>query len=508
MDCSPVVLAHEAPFRIGDAEFRPATREVVRKGGAAIIDPRVMQLLVALRRADGGVVTKDDLTKLVWEGRIIGEDAINRVVSRLRAVAGKEAGGQFRVETITKVGYRLVPGNGAAAVSPVVPRQPGSLSRRTVIAGSAVGIAAAAGLGWTLLGGDRLPREARILLDDAKDAMHEGRVDQTSDAIGKLRQAAQIAPDAAEIWGLLALAYMKQADQAPSTERFELRERGTAAIKRALALEPNQADALAAYVVAMRKFRNWYAVEQASRAALRHHRDHPELQLGLADVLFEAGRTREALEVVERAARDMPPSPRIAYRLNVMLWDLGRFDEADVAMTRSFALWPRHFAIWFSNLYYRMYNGKAAEAAAMTVDVATRPVGIPDWNFDLVAQQANALASGDASAVRRAIEASAESARRGTGFAANAATFAGYLGDFDTAFRMLDALYFNRGFAMPDVYFAREQGIYAGTDRHTSNLFRRPLQALRRDSRFAALTRAIGLEDYWARTNSRSLVIS
>ena len=507
MDCSPVVLAHEAPFRIGDAEFRPATREVVLNGDAAIIDPRVMQLLVALHRAEGGVVSKDDLTSLVWEGRIVGEDAINRVVSRLRAVAGKEAGGQFRVETITKVGYRLVAANGAAAVSPVAPQLPG-ISRRAVIGGSAVGIAAAAGLGWTLFGGDRLPTEARILLGDAKEAMREGRVDQTSNAIGKLRQATQIAPDSAEIWGWLALAYMKQADQAPSAERSELRQRGATAIKRALALEPNQADALAAYVVAMRKFRNWYAVEQASRAGLRHHRDHPELQLGLSDVLFEAGRTREALEVVERVARDMPPSSRIAYRLNVMLWDLGRFDEADVAMARSSALWPRHFAIWFSNLYYRMYNGKAAEAAAMSVDVATRPVGIPDWNFDLVAQQANALASGDAATIRRAIEASADSARRGTGFASNAATFAGYVGDFDTAFRMLDALYFNRGFAMPDVYFAREQGIYAGTDRHTSNLFRRPLQALRRDPRFATLTRAIGLDDYWARTNSRSLVIS
>ena len=508
MDCSPVVLAHEAPFRIGNAEFRPATREVVRNGDAAIVDPRVMQLLVALRRAEGGVVSKDDLIRLVWEGRIVGEDAINRVVSRLRAVAEKEAGGQFRVETITKVGYRLVPANGAADVSSVVPHPSSRVSRRAVIGGSAVGIAAAAGLGWTLFGGERLPSEARTLVGDAKDAMQEGRVDQNSNAIGKLRQAAQIAPDSGEIWGLLAQAYMKQADQAPSAERAELRGRGTAALKRALALEPDQADALAANVVAMRKFRNWYAVEQASRAALRRHRDHPELQLGLADVLFEVGRTREALEVVERVARDMPPTPRVAYRLNVMLWDLGRFDEADVAMARSFGQWPRHFAIWFSNLYYRMYNGKAAEAAAMTVDVATRPVGIPDWNFDLIALQANALASRDASAIRRAIEASADSARRGTGFAANAATFAGYLADFDTAFRMLDALYFDRGFAMPDIYFAREQGIYAGSDRHTSNLFRRPLQALRRDPRFADLTRAIGLDEYWMRTNSRSLVIS
>ena len=58
-----------------------------------MIEPRVMQLLVALRRANGAVVSKDDLGQLFWEGRIVGEDAINRVVSRLRAVAEKQAGG-------------------------------------------------------------------------------------------------------------------------------------------------------------------------------------------------------------------------------------------------------------------------------------------------------------------------------------------------------------------------------------------------------------------------------
>jgi DNA-binding winged helix-turn-helix (wHTH) protein len=108
VDLTPIVLAHEQAFTIADVEVRPATREIVNAGSIAILEPRVMQLLVALHRAEGGVVSKNDLSQLVWEGRIVGEDAINRVVSRLRAVAEKQAGGVFRVETITKVGYRLV----------------------------------------------------------------------------------------------------------------------------------------------------------------------------------------------------------------------------------------------------------------------------------------------------------------------------------------------------------------------------------------------------------------
>ena len=127
MDQSPIVptqqivLAHEPPFRIGAAEIRPATREFVHNGHASIGEPRVMQMLVALHRADGGVVSKDDLIGLCWEGRVVGEDAINRVVSRLRHDAAEKAGGAFKVETITRVGYRLVGANGNAGNGFAVP---------------------------------------------------------------------------------------------------------------------------------------------------------------------------------------------------------------------------------------------------------------------------------------------------------------------------------------------------------------------------------------------------
>jgi hypothetical protein len=169
-------------------------------------------------------------------------------------------------------------------------------------------------------------------------------------------------------------------------------------------------------------------------------------------------------------------------------------------------LWPRHFGIWFTNFYYRLYNGKPAEASALVADIGNRPLGIPQWNFENIAVQADAIASGVPTKIQQAIAASVELARRGTGFAENAALFAGFAGDFDSAFSVLDALYFNRGFTLPDAYFAPEQGMYSGEDRHTYNLFRLPIRALRKDRRFAALTRELGLDAFWAATNSRALV--
>lgn len=67
-----------------------------------------MQVLVALARAEGAVVSRGDLIELCWGGVIVGEDAINRVASRVRRLAGLSDPPPFHVDTIPKIGYRLV----------------------------------------------------------------------------------------------------------------------------------------------------------------------------------------------------------------------------------------------------------------------------------------------------------------------------------------------------------------------------------------------------------------
>src|SRR5690348_14983633 len=259
-----IVLAHEPQFRIGEADIRPATRELICNGETSIVEPRVMQLLVALYRADGAVVSKDDLAVLCWEGRIVGEDAINRVVSRLRSVAEKQAGQQFRVETITKVGYRLISATETVEAQPVesgAVERPSGTSRRAILTGgAAVTILAAGAIGSSLFR-PRVPSGAQLLLDDSRKSLYGGTVEQAQFAIGKLRQVTQLAPSSAEAWGLLAFAYAFNASGAPAVQRPNLRARGATAARRALALEPFQPDALAAQIQGIPEHRNWYACE-------------------------------------------------------------------------------------------------------------------------------------------------------------------------------------------------------------------------------------------------------
>ena len=100
-------LAREADFLLGRLEVRPSLREIRIGGRTETLEPRVMQVLVALARADGAVISRDQLTERCWGGRIVGEDAINRCIAKVRRVAEMDGNESFAIETVTRVGYRL-----------------------------------------------------------------------------------------------------------------------------------------------------------------------------------------------------------------------------------------------------------------------------------------------------------------------------------------------------------------------------------------------------------------
>ncbi len=100
-----IELAREADFALGALRIRPALREVVAGGVVEVIEPRVMQVLVALARRKDEVVSRNDLVEACWAGRVVGEDAISRCIARLRRLG--ETHGGFSLATIARVGYRL-----------------------------------------------------------------------------------------------------------------------------------------------------------------------------------------------------------------------------------------------------------------------------------------------------------------------------------------------------------------------------------------------------------------
>src|SRR5262245_49579284 len=95
----PIDLAREPDFALGASRVLPSTREGLRGSERELLEPRLMQVLVALFQANGRVVSRDELITRCWEGRIVGEDAINRAISRLRRLSEVDREASFQLET-------------------------------------------------------------------------------------------------------------------------------------------------------------------------------------------------------------------------------------------------------------------------------------------------------------------------------------------------------------------------------------------------------------------------
>src|SRR5688572_29536694 len=88
----PVDLAREPDFTLGNLRVRPSSREVEGGGEREVLEPRVMQVLVLLAQRRGQVVSRDQLIEACWAGRVVGEDAINRCIGKVRRLAEVQGG--------------------------------------------------------------------------------------------------------------------------------------------------------------------------------------------------------------------------------------------------------------------------------------------------------------------------------------------------------------------------------------------------------------------------------
>jgi DNA-binding winged helix-turn-helix (wHTH) protein len=161
-------LAQEADFRLGGLHVSPSTARVRWSGGEQRVEPRVMEVLVVLARHAGRTVTRDQLIDACWGGRIVSDDAVNRVLAQVRGLARLTEPAPFVLETVPKVGVRLLPAEPGGADDPQPPAvtapaltRPGAApaaaprplwrSRPRALAAVAglVLVAIAAGFGWT-----------------------------------------------------------------------------------------------------------------------------------------------------------------------------------------------------------------------------------------------------------------------------------------------------------------------------------------------------------------------
>ena len=77
-------------------------------GGTLHLEPKVMNVLVCLAELAGEVVTHDQFIARVWRGRIVSDEVLSRCISLLRTRLGDDPREPRFIQTLPKIGYRLL----------------------------------------------------------------------------------------------------------------------------------------------------------------------------------------------------------------------------------------------------------------------------------------------------------------------------------------------------------------------------------------------------------------
>jgi len=98
----------DADFRLGDWIVRPLRRVVELGEESNHIKPKSMAVLECLVAANGASVSRNDLFDAVWPGGVVSDDTLNRCIFELRKAFGDSARASRVIETIPKMGFRLL----------------------------------------------------------------------------------------------------------------------------------------------------------------------------------------------------------------------------------------------------------------------------------------------------------------------------------------------------------------------------------------------------------------
>lgn len=103
-------LPQTESFLLGDWRVHPLQNRIesLSSGEVRRLEPKVMDVLRSLAARAGQTVSRDELLATVWQGRVVIDGALGRVIRALRAALGDDARQPSYIETVNKRGYRLL----------------------------------------------------------------------------------------------------------------------------------------------------------------------------------------------------------------------------------------------------------------------------------------------------------------------------------------------------------------------------------------------------------------
>ena len=407
-------------FEFGDFVLDPAERLLLLRGQPARLTPKTFDLLVALVRHRGRLMSKDRLLDEVWPQIFVAEINLSVNISALRKCLGLDRGRQAFIETVPKGGYRFV---------------------------APVRVASRAATSFLRPGANETS-ERRQAGEDAQRAYLQGRYHWGRRTFVGLEKAIQhfwralaFDPEFAPAYAGLAdaraaqgyLGYVAPADAFPAAARYAAK---------ALALD----DALAAphaslgYVKLYHTW-DWVGAEREFRRAVALDCSRAEPHQWLATFLLAVGRPAEAYKEIERAQACEPLSLAINTDLGFIHYYSGRYEEAVRQLDAVLEMNPDFPAahLWMGRSLQELGRHDDAIEAFRRVDRQ-----LEGWSVSIAARGHAEAMAGQRDAARQTLaELRQLATRRFVTSYGIALVYAG-LGEADPAFSWLDKAFEER----------------------------------------------------------------
>jgi len=477
------------PLQIAGLTIDPVRRRVSGPSGEATVEPLVMQLLLHLVDRQGEVLNRRDLFDHLWGNAQVGDDSLNRLVGSLRKALQGAGDGEVEIETIPRVGYRLIVGPITAVSQPV--------TRRRIVTGAVASLLALGGAGLWVSRRNVRASEAERLTDRGSTLLFDAAPTEAGDAAPSLRAALDIDPDNSRALGLLALAEETRANNGGSRPGDTLRDAAQLASE-ALKRDPDEPHARLAMIDMGAGSLTWAQWEDRLEALRASAPTNLHVLGSLTTLLQSAGRTSRSWMYNEQAAAAVPASPTPQWRRVLRLWTAGHTEQALDLSERLLPLWPRHSMVWNARFMVLSFTGRTGAALAMlrnpvAPSTNSHPATSAQWLPTL-----DALADPSPARTEKAREANLAAAKVNPGQAIYAAMTLSQLDEVDAAFDVINALLLNKGPLVTNRPIV-PHSFAANSPRwcRTNWLFMPPLAAVRADARFQGLCDEIGLTSYW-----------
>jgi DNA-binding winged helix-turn-helix (wHTH) protein/tetratricopeptide (TPR) repeat protein len=388
-------------FKLGEWTILPRQSSLGKAGTLIHIEPKVMGVLVCLAKHAPETATRDEIFDEVWRDTVVQDEALTRNIHVLRTNLEDEEGDRKYIQTVPRVGYRLL-----EPVTPLNDDEPAIRRSRPLIAGITIAAILIAAFFLTRGTVPSLDPDYTFSITDFSGPVDEPR--DLNSALRSTRLTSQILmlggasmlkrgakdlqisirlfeeglkneDNLPEVRLGLANAYalLPSYDATVDDQLMYARARAELEAAIALGIEPERTYATEAFIHLRRL--EWIRAEEKFRQAIEYDPNDAHLRQWYAQFLGRVGFIQASIEQAQISLRLDPGSPVANHRLGASYTWADENELAEEQFTTAIRMGIAPYTYKEPKLVLLWRAGRYDELAPLATAVQEYQSYNPDW---------------------------------------------------------------------------------------------------------------------------------